>query len=121
MRSRIIVSLLFVCLSEWHHVHATEPSNIVCQELEAITIFTKTFESTRLNRNAIYRFSREGLYISSPIREEYFYNKVKEDDFNRFISGNKTMIFDSSEFETGIFIHSDNVEVTVSKVRCIKT
>lgn len=68
----------------------------------------------------LYRFKSGNLYLSPPDRTEYLYNKVIEVEPMRYVSGHKTLQFESSDFRTAIFVHTYRDEVRVSRANCAR-
>jgi hypothetical protein len=75
----------------------------------------KEYESRTL-----YRLKSGNLYLSSPDRTEYLYNKVIEVEPMRYASGHKTLQFESADFRTAILVHSYRDEVRVSRANCTR-
>ena len=95
--------------------------DMVCQEVATVTIETSNLGTRLSNDQVQMRFKNQNLYLSSPSRSEYLYSPVTEQKFQRFISGNKTIIFESGDTDSqhGTVVHSDEVEVRVIKIHCI--
>jgi len=92
---------------------------LVCQELRVIQIDPKSLLTREYDSRTLYRFKAGSLYLSSPERAEYLYNKVREVEPLRYVSGHKTIQFESSDFRTMILVHSYLDEVRVSRAACI--
>ena len=54
-------------------------------------------------------------------RTEYLDKKATEFEPMRYVSGHKTSQFESADFRTAIFVHSDRDEVLVSRASCTGT
>jgi hypothetical protein len=95
--------------------------DLVCQELRVIHVDPRSLRVQESESRTLYRFSAGKLYLSSPDRTEYLYNKVIEVGPMRYVSGHKTLQFDSADFGTVIVVHSYRDEVRVSRANCTKT
>jgi len=103
---------------------AVEFPPMVCREQQVIQIDPSTLETHSYISSSLYRFTREGLFLSDKDRQEYFYNEVKyvgrELSKHRFASAHKTFIFDNA-FKRASAIHINGIEVRVSQLLCTRT
>jgi hypothetical protein len=68
----------------------------------------------------LYRFKAGDLYLSSPERSEYHYNKVVQQEPGRFSAGHKTLLFEG-DFKRATFVHVYTDEIRISHVSCNRT
>jgi hypothetical protein len=94
--------------------------DLVCQELRVIQVDPRSLRVQESESRTLYRFKSGNLYLSSPERAEYLYNKVIEVEPMRYVSGHKTLQFESADFRTAIFVHSYRDEIRVSRASCTK-
>ena len=94
--------------------------DLVCQELRVTHVDPKSLSVREDESRTLYRFRSGSLYLSSPDRAEYLYNKVSEAESMRYIAGHKTVIFESEDFRTAILVHSYRDEVRVSRASCTR-
>ena len=120
MKKRTLYVLLAVMLlcAFVKCVAAEDVPDMVCQELTVLNVNPLSLGTTKLNSQTLYRFKGNDLYLSTPDKKEYLYNTVTMQEYGRFNSGNKTIIFSDMKSLNGIVIHSDASEVRVSKIRC---
>ncbi len=96
--------------------------DLVCQETRHVFIDPTTLEARERASQTTYRFKIGGLYIASPDRAEYLYNKVTESEPMRYTSGHKTIQFEQSDsqFQSAVVVHTYRDEVRISRVSCRK-
>jgi hypothetical protein len=112
-------SLFLIAFAVWPSIGvAAAMPDMVCKESKGIHINPDSLGVQQSKGRTLYRFHAGSLYLSSPQKAEYLYNKVQEVEPMRYISGYKTLQFESPSFETAIFVHSYRDEVRVSRVTC---
>jgi hypothetical protein len=94
--------------------------DLVCQELQALQIDPRSLKVEAYESRTLYRFKGGKLYLSSPDRSEYLYNRVTETESLRYVSGHKTMHFESDSFRTLVLVHTYLDEVRVSRASCTR-
>jgi hypothetical protein len=116
MHSLWLILLLTVTSS----VAARPIPDLICQEARLVFIDPKSLEVHERESQSIYRFQSGSLYIRTPDRGEYRYNKVLETEPMRYTSGHKVIQFEGtgSEFRTAILVHTYRDEVRVSRATC---
>lgn len=113
--------LCFLVLALWlQSASGAAVPDLVCQELRVIQVDPRSLTVMEFESSTLYRFRSGSLYLSSPDRTEYLYNKVTEVEPMRYVSGHKTLQFESADFRTAIFVHSYLDEVRVSRAHCTK-
>lgn len=117
MRHLCAFAMYLALPSAW----AAAVPDLVCQELRVIRVDPQSLGVREFESRTLYRFRSGNLYLSSPDRTEYLYNKVVEVEPMRYVSGHKTLQFESADFATAIFVHSYRDEVRVSRATCIKS
>jgi hypothetical protein len=113
----VLLAVMLVCAFV-KGVAAEDIPDMVCQELTVLNVNPLSLGTTKLNSQTLYRFKGNELYLSTPDKKEYLYNTVTMQEYGRFNSGNKTIIFSDMKSPNGIVIHSEASEVRVSKIRC---
>ena len=92
--------------------------DLLCQELKAALVDPVTLRTNEITElRTLYRFNSGSLFLSSPDRSEYLYNKVQQMEQRRFSSGHKTFIFDET-FRRGLQVHIYVDEVRISQMSC---
>jgi len=96
------------------------PPDLLCQEVKVLHIDPRALSVREYDSSTIYRIKSGNLYISSPDRVEYMYNKVSEVEAMRYVSGHKVIQFEAGrpEYRSAIFVHTHLDEVRVSRARC---
>ena len=118
---RINVMLLLALVNIVIPVEAKMP-DMVCNEVAKLYMSPSNFETVQSAGDTLFRVKDNKLFLSSPDRKEYFYNEVTEQEYGRFLSGHKTIIFGLDEkFHKGLVIHSNEVEIYVSRIHCTTT
>ena len=116
---RIIYTILTLLITET--VYSAELPNIVCQEIIRETLLPLTWEALGDSKvKSLYKFTNNNLYLSSPIREEYLYNKVTKIEPGRYQAGYKTILFKGLAFKDATVTHYDDVAIVISKLQCTK-
>ena len=101
-------------------VYASVP-DLICRELRVVLVNPGTLRTTELkDTRTLYRFKAGDLYLSTPDRSEYRYNKVEQQEPSRYSSGHKTLLFEA-DFRRGTFVHVYTDEIRVSQVSCNRT
>jgi hypothetical protein len=99
-----------------------EMPDMVCQEIDKLYVNPSNMETAQYVGDTLFRFKDNKLYLSSSDREEYLYNKMTQQEYGRFLSGYKTIIFGlSGEHKNGLVVHPDEHEVSVSRINCTST
>jgi hypothetical protein len=102
--------------------YAQKIPNMLCHQQIVVYVNPKTFETRKTETNDIkridlYRIENDELYITSPTRAEYRYNKLNEIENLRFYGGHKTILFDK-EYKSAISTHTYDDEIRVMKFKC---
>jgi hypothetical protein len=113
----VLVAVMLLCAFV-KCVVAEDIPDMVCQELTVLNVNPLSLDTTKLNSQTLYRFKGNELYLFTPDSKEYLYSKVTMQEYGRFHSGNKTIIFSDMKSLNGIVIHSEASEVRVSKIHC---
>jgi hypothetical protein len=95
--------------------------DLVCQELRVVQVDPRSLQAQESKSRTLYRLKSGNLYLSSTDRPEYLYNTVVEVEPMRYVSGHKTLQFESADFRAAIFVHSYRDEVRVSRANCRRT
>lgn len=126
----LIVSLLALSVSG---LQSQEPIgdplvNLVCRGIDEVTVYSQMPPGGRRvvesQSTSLFRLSTGRFYISSPDREEYFYNTVRADrtvdaDPGRYVSAHYILVFDvGTGYREGSFVHTDRFASTVTSVLC---
>ncbi len=99
-----------------------EIPDMACEETKKLYIATGSFSAQEFDGDTLFRFEKSKLYLSSPSKEEYLYNDVSEQEYGRWISGHKTIIFKSEgRFKNGLIVHANETEVYISRIHCSNT
>lgn len=110
-------------LTAYGNIYAQKIPNLLCHQQIVVNINPKTFavkktETDDIKEMDLYRIVNDELFISSPSRSEYRYNKLIEIEKLRFYSGHKTILFDK-DFKSAISTHTYEDEIRVIKFRCL--
>ena len=94
--------------------------NITCTEQQYRFIDPLTLKSTIHKGGTVYRFYNGDLFLSSKDKVEYKYNNVVEtEEYLRYVSGHKTILFDTDKFTDVVIVHAANKhEVRVFRAKC---
>ena len=117
--NKLLTTITLLCFSV--AANAAIPPDLVCTSEKFISISNLNLSSGISASNSLYRFSHGSLYLSSESREEYLYGEVEEVEYLRYVTGNKTIIFEDSSFLRAVSSHFDKPETTVMNLRCVKT
>jgi hypothetical protein len=114
--------LSFLVFTLWlqNALGATVP-DLLCQELHVIQVDPHSMKVQEFESRTLYRFKAGNLYLSSPDRDEYFYNKVFEVEPMRYAAGHKTLQFETTDFRNAILVHAFRDEVRISRASCTRT
>jgi hypothetical protein len=99
--------------------HSAVP-DLICQELRVVDVDPRSLKVEAYDSRTLYRFKSGQLFLSSPDRGEYLYNKVTQTEPLRFVSGHKTIQFESDVFRTVILVHTYLDDVRVSRGSCTR-
>lgn len=110
---------MLVCLSA--PVTAGVP-DMICRDTGTLNVMPFTLDTWKSNDQVLLRFKSGNLYLSWPNRDEFLYNTVVEQEPGRFVSAYKTIMFPlgDKDFKSGTVVHSDYLEVRVTKINCTK-
>lgn len=100
--------------------NAKEIHNLICKENEAIVVLPQAMKPIIQRSTLVYRFTSDGLSLSSSDRTEYFYNTIRYIEPGRFVSGHKTFIFEHDSLSNAIAVHAHETEIRVSKLSCAR-
>jgi hypothetical protein len=103
--------------------YSSRVPDMVCHQLKIVHINPQTFsvnksETDNIKEMDLYKISGGELYVSSPSRKEYKYNKLVEIEKLRYYSGHKTLLF-NQDFTSLITTHTYEDEIRVGKFRCL--
>ena len=112
-----LLPLLFILSFE---SFASNVPNLTCSNEKVVFIDPVKLESKKSDSSNIYRFFNDDFYISAVDRQEYLYGKLENIEYLRFNVGHKTIIFDSNNFDNALIVHTNNDEVRVSRIRCVR-
>lgn len=116
--------LLFTFVALLNTGYAQNLPNMICHQVSVVRINPTSFEAKKSETNNIqemdiYKIEDGELFISSPNRSEYRYNKLVEIEKNRYYSGHKTLLFDK-DYKSAISTHTYDDEIRVIKFRCLR-
>jgi len=94
--------------------------DLVCQVVAEEQIDNNSLSTTTYDSNDLYKFSENKLYLSSPDRDEYQYGEIKEMEYLRYVSGYKTIIFNSDKYKKAVVVHFDKYETRVIQLSCVE-
>ena len=115
------LALFFIATYFSGNGHAASIPDLVCQELKVVFVDPKSLATRSYDSRTIYRFKSGDLFLSSPDRVEYRYNEVTQVEPMRFMSGHKTLIFESDDYSSVVFVHTFGDEIRVSRATCNRT
>lgn len=95
--------------------------DMVCQQVAYIYIPAQIMTTLGAGKGEVgdlYRIKNSELYISSPRREEYLYNKIEYVEYQRYISGHKTLVFLDREYTELISVHVNGTMIKILKFHC---
>ena len=117
------IILFTLLIASYSNIYAQKIPNMLCHQQVVVHINPKTFvikktETDNINEIDLYRIENDELFISSPSRNEYRYNKIIEIENLRFYSGHKTILFEK-DYKSAISTHTYDDEIRVIKFRCL--
>ena len=119
MNTKIKLALIFALMH--CSVHAQKLSEIICSQEAVLWVDPTTLKEKNITPDQTYRFRiiNKELFIFSEDQLEYKYNKIKEIEKYRFVSGHKTLLF-NQDYTSLISSHLYYDEIRISKFKCIK-
>jgi len=98
---------------------AAPPPDTVCKESKVLYVEPGTLRVQEREGSTVYRFQGGKLYVKSGNDPEYLYNSVSEAEPNRYVSGHKTIYFQTgSTPPTAHVTHVYRDEVRISVAAC---
>ena len=91
--NKLLTTITLLCFSVAANAKAVTSPDLACTSEKFISIFNINLNSDISASNTLYRFSDGSLFLSSESREEYLYGEVEEVEYLRYVTGNKTIIF----------------------------
>jgi hypothetical protein len=120
MTKKLIFLLLILSAGK---AYSQSVPDMVCHQLKIVNINPQSFtvkktETDNIKEMDLYKISGGELFISSPNRKEYKYNKLVEIDKLRYYAGHKTLLF-TQDYSGLITTHTYDDEIRIGKFRCL--
>lgn len=120
-----LAALAFVICS-FNEAIASDLPDMVCQQIDSKVVASDASDlfddmPNVTKTKTLHRIIDNRLFLSSPEREEYFYNDVTKQEYLRYVSGHKVIVFLDSEFQSAVVTQISNVVVTIERLHCLVT